>query len=61
MVTPPFMPASPWPGMEQMNVSPPAGIVTVPVAVSPPAADSVVPSAKVTSWSITPVLLNATS
>ena len=57
----PFMPASPCPGIEQMNASPPSGTVTVPVAVSPPAAESVVPSANVTSWSIAPVLLNVTS
>ena len=51
-VTWPFMPASAWPGMEQMNARPSAGTVTLPVAVLPASAVRVVPSANVTSWSV---------
>ena len=60
-LTVPAMPASLWPGMEQMNPRPSAGIVTVPVAVCPASAAMTVPSAKVTSWMMEPVLTNLTS
>ena len=43
-----------------MNASPAAGMVTVPVAVLPPSAAILVPSAKVTSWRVEPVLWNST-
>ena len=43
-----------------MNVIPPAGMVTVPVAVAPASAAIFVPSAKVRSWAIAPVFLNVT-
>ena len=59
--TAPFMPAASWPGMEQMNGSPPAGMATVPVAVCPGSAAIFVPSAKVRSWAMAPVFSNVTS
>ncbi len=43
-----------------MNVSPAAGTLTEPVAVSPAFAAIFVPSAKVRSWLIAPVFLNVT-
>src|SRR5262245_27848451 len=43
----PVMPAAAWPGIEQRNVMPPAGTVTVPDTVLPASAVSLVPSAKV--------------
>jgi hypothetical protein len=55
------MPASAWPGTEQMNVNPPVGTVTLPVAVLPPSALTLVPSAKVRSCSTPPSLTNFTS
>ena len=59
-VTWPFMPASPWPGMEQMNARPAAGTSTFPVTVWPGSAVSTVPSANVMSWSVLPVLAKVT-
>ena len=50
-VTVPVMPAAACPGTVQVKVVPPAGIVTVPVAICPASAGSLVPSAKVRSWS----------
>ena len=47
--TAPVMPAAAWPGIVQMKASPPAGTVTVPVAVCLASAASLVPSAKVRS------------
>ena len=61
MLTVPAMPPSLWPGMEQMNARPSAGIVTDPVAVCPASAAMTVPSAKVRSWMIEPVLTSLTS
>ena len=58
--TAPVMPAAAWPGIEQMNVRPPAGIVTVPVALAPGAAVIVVPSTNWTSWVADPVLVSLT-
>ena len=43
-VTAPFIPASSWPGIEQMNVKPPSGIVTVPAAEAPGPAATFSPS-----------------
>ena len=60
-MTSPFIPASAWPGIEHTKASPAAGTVTVPVALFPPSALSLVPSAKVTSWRVEPVFLNSTS
>src|SRR3990170_4551412 len=57
----PFMPASAWPGMEQMNVTPASGTSTVMVLVSPGLASTVVPSANVMSCGIAPVLASFTS
>src|SRR3972149_5032566 len=57
----PFMPASAWPGMEQMNVTPASGTPTVMVLVSPGLASTVVPSANVMSCGIAPVLASLTS
>ena len=56
-----FMPASACPGMEQMNESPSAGTVTTADAVSPALAWMVVPSGKVMSWRMVPVLTSLTS
>src|SRR5215510_14204689 len=58
--TTPFIPASAWPGIEQRNVMPWPGTVTVPVTVAPASAVSFVPSAKVMSWVVEPVLWNET-
>ena len=60
-VTAPFIPACSWPGIEQMNVNPPSGMDTVPVSVAPAAAGIFVPSAKVMSCGIAPVLWKVTS
>src|SRR6476659_4148436 len=60
-VTAPVMPAAAWPGMEHRNVRPPAGTVTMPLAVWPPSAAILVPSEKVTSCAVDPVFLNVTS
>ena len=57
----PVMPAAAWPGTEHRNVIPPAGTVTMPLAVTPASATIFVPSAKVRSWSVEPVLWNVTS
>ncbi len=59
-MTVPFIPASAWPGIEQMKVIPAAGTFTVPVAVWPASAAIFVPSAKVRSCRIEPVFLNVT-
>ena len=57
----PFIPASAWPGMEHRKVIPPAGTVTLPLTVAPASAAIFVPSAKVRSWSVEPVLWKVTS
>ena len=57
----PFMPASAWPGIEQMNERPSAGTATTADAVSPALAWMVVPSGNVMSWRIEPVLTSLTS
>ena len=57
----PFMPASAWPGIEQMNVTPPSGTSTTALADSPAWAEMIVPSGKVMSWTIEPVLVSRTS
>ena len=54
------MPAASWPGTLQMNVRPPAGITTSPVAMAPPAAGIFVPSANVMSWASFPLFMNMT-
>ena len=59
-VTAPFMPASAWPGIEHRNVRPAAGTVTMPVAVWPASAATLVPSEKVRSWAVEPVLWKVT-
>ena len=56
-MTMPFMPASAWPGIEHRKARPSAGIVTLPVAVLPGSAVSLVPSANVMSWSIAAVFV----
>jgi hypothetical protein len=57
----PFMPASAWPGTEQWKAMPPAGMSTTPVLVSPPWATIFVPSSKVTSCTMAPLLVSLTS
>ena len=55
------MPASAWPGIEHRKLMPPAGTVTLPLTVAPGSALTLVPSAKVRSWSVEPVLWKVTS
>ena len=59
-MTSPLIPASAWPGTEQMNVIPSAGIVTSPVADSWASAPMTVPSANVRSWYVPPSLTKVT-
>ena len=59
-MTSPVMPASEWPGTEQMKVMPSAGTVTSPVAVAWASAAIFVPSAKVTSWATPPSFTKVT-
>jgi hypothetical protein len=57
----PVIPAAAWPGIEHRNDSPPAGTLTVPVAVLPASAVRAVPSAKVMLWVVAPSLTNVTA